>query len=82
MAIGLGNAPEKVETWTKEYRRRNFTFSKTRKRQDLFEYNCCVAFDDPTITGDTSTGVVLSVDLTPAQVESMKQLVDFMEGLK
>lgn len=84
MAIGFSSAPEKIdETWTKEYRGRTFTFSKARKGQEAFEYNCDLAFDDPTtsFTGNTRTGVVLSIDLTRAQVDSMKQFVDFMEGL-
>jgi hypothetical protein len=76
------SAAEKVETWTREYRGRTFRFSKDRKGQEAFGYNCSLAFDDPTtFTGETGTGVVLSVDLTRAQVESMKQFVDFMEGL-
>lgn len=83
LAIGFGNAPEKVEEWIREYHGRTFTFSKTRKGQEAFEYNCGLALVDPTtsFTGNSRTGVVLSVDLARAQVESMKQFVDFMEGL-
>jgi hypothetical protein len=82
MAIGFGNAPKKIEEWTREYRGHAFKFSKAKKGQHAFAYNCSRSFEDGTFTGDTSTGVILSTDLTRAQVESMKQFVDFMEGLK
>lgn len=80
MTIGFRIAPAKIEEWTRDYCGSTFKFSKAPKGSS-FEYNCSKHFEEDKVTGDTTTGVVLEFDLTRAQVESMKQFVDFMEAL-
>jgi hypothetical protein len=79
MVVGFSKEPEKIdETWTKEYRGRTYTFTKTRKGSDNFIYSCSRSFQDEHFKGDSRTGVILDHELTREEVESSTRFVAFM----
>jgi hypothetical protein len=78
--IGFGHAPANTETWERKVGGTVFVFTKTRKKQDLFQYDCRCKSKEGAITTDSHEGFFAETELNRDDAEARAEFREFIAG--